>query len=434
MVLPSSSVEHYRTQQAIAVGAAQQAKRLWAGVRGDFDASWAAVRPAIIETVSAAQMVAASTGAAYVGAVVVQQGIDAAPVATVNPVAFAGWTSEGNDLDTLLTSAVTEAKTQVAAGASQRAALTAGGLVLEAAILDSVRSANRQAVSAGMTVRPALQGWVRMVNPPSCKFCIMLAGKWFRWNEGFQSHPHCDCRHIPSQEAAAGDLTVDPYAYFRSLDETAQNRIFGKRDAQAIRDGGDIYRVVNIRSRGLGTGRQARKYGTPMRATVDDIYARAATRQDAIRMLTEEGYVTGPQRAGGNIRGNENTNAALLARGRGRGTYRVGSEIVTTRRAAQYDAVLTGQRDPLNRATMTAGERRIYDDFYRAEQALLGRRARTIGGNSADRGTVFTSITEEEADVLRMTFIRRIERVRRNGSAQEKRIAERLWARYNALI
>jgi hypothetical protein len=272
-----------------------------------------------------------------------------------------------------------------------------------------------------------------MLNPPSCKFCITLAGKWFRWNEGFPSHPHCDCRHIPAQEAAAGDLTIDPYAYFRSLDTKMQDRLFGKNDAQAIRDGGDIYRVVNTRSRGLSTAKQAKKFGTPSRMTVDDVYREAGTRRQAIEMLAREGYVTGPQVAGGNIRGNGSTNAATIARGRGRGTYLVGGERVTTRRAAEFDALVSGQRDPLNRSTITAAERRIYDDYYRAEQALLLRRARTIGGNSADRGQVFTSISDEDADILRAGFIRRIDRVRRNGTDQEKRLAELLWARYNAL-
>lgn len=326
------------------------------------------------------------------------------------------------------------AKDAVASGASAAAALQQARGWLQGVVLDTVRSANRDAASAAIAVRPAVQGWVRMLNPPSCKFCVTLAGKWFRWNQGFQSHPGCDCRHIPAQEAAAGDFTIDPYAYFRSLDQKMQDRIFGKNDAQAIRDGADIYRVVNIRARGLGTSRQASKYGTPSRMTVDDILATAKGRDDAIRLLGREGYVTGPQRAGGNILGNQPTDARVLAAGRGRGTYLVGTERVTTRRAAQYDAVATGHRDPLNRSTMTAGERRIYDDFYRAEQALLGRRARTIGGNSADRGTVFDTINQEQADVLRMTFIRRIDRVRRNGTDQEKRMAELLWRRYNALL
>lgn len=435
MVLPTSAVDHYRQQQGIAVAAATQVQGMWASMGEDFDTSWSRISPSVNETVSAAQVAAAATGINYVGSVLAETDVDAPPVATLSARSFAGLAyPDGRPLGTLLDGSVVRAKEAVAAGLSVSAALSQARDWLGGTVLDSVRFANRQAVAAEITVRPKVQGWVRMLNPPSCKFCVTLAGKWFRWNQGFQSHPNCDCRHIPAQESKSGDLTVDPYAYFRSLEPGMQDRIWGKKDAQAIRDGSDIYRVVNVRSRGLSTSKQARKFGTPSRKTVDDIYATAKNREQAIKMLTDEGYVTGPQRAGGNILGNQPSDQAILARGRGRGTYRVGTETVTTARAARYDAVATGQRDPLNRSTMTAGERRIYDDFYRAEQALLSRQARTIGGNSADRGTVFTSLTAEEADVLKMTFLRRIERVRRSGTPQEKALAELLFARYNARL
>lgn len=434
MTLPRAAISHYQDQQAISVGAARAVESLWAGMTDDFDASWSAISPRVYETASAGQFAAATSGIAYTAAVLEETGVDAPAEARVNARGFVGSTKDGRPLATLLDGAVYRAKALVGEGLTAAAALQSARTWLGGAVLDATREADRQAVSASIAVRPAVQGWVRMLNPPSCKFCITLAGKWFRWNEGFPSHPHCDCRHIPAQEAAAGDLTIDPYAYFRSLDPKMQDRLFGKSDAQAIRDGGDIYRVVNTRSRGLSTAKQARKFGTPSRMTVDDVYREAGTRQQAIEMLAREGYVTGPQVAGGNIRGNASTNAATIARGRGRGTYLVGAERVTTRRAAEYDALVSGQRDPLNRSTMTAAERRIYDDYYRAEQALLLRRARTIGGNSADRGQVFTPISDEDADILRAGFIRRIDRVRRNGTDQEKRLAELLWARYNALV
>lgn len=435
MTLPLSAVEHYQREQRISVVAAAEVSRLWQRIRfDDLDASWRLVAPEVVATTAAAQAAAVANAAQYVPQVLAEQKIDAPAVAQVRAQRFVNVASDGRPLDSLLDGAVYETKAQIAAGRSSRASMAFGGAWLQEAVFASVRGANRQAVSAGYTVRPAVQGWVRMLNPPSCKFCVTLAGKFFRWNEGFQSHPHCDCRHIPTNESVSGDLTVDPYAYFRSLDESQQNRLFGKNDAQAIRDGGDIYRVVNVRTRGLSTSRQAVKYGTPSRITVDEIFATTSTRAEAIDALTREGFVTGPQVAGGNILGNTSSDARILAAGRGRGTYLVGGERFTTARAARYDAVLTGERQPLVRSTMTAAERRIYDDFYRAEQALLGRAARTIGGNSADRGTIFTSISADQADALRMTFIRRIDRVRRNGTPQEKRLAELLWARYNALV
>jgi len=402
----------------------------------DFDESWAGIAEPVHMATAAAQIAAAATGSAYVGAILAETDIDAPPVATLAPQAFAGSAPpHGARLDAVLGGAVVRAKEAVAGGLAAAAALTEARSWLQGVVLDSVRFANREAVSASIAVRPAVQGWVRMLNPPSCKYCINLAGKWFRWNEGFESHPGCDCRHIPAQEAAAGDLTVDPYAYFQSLDEVSQNRIFGKRDAQAVRDGADIHRVINVRGRGLATPKRAQKFGAPGKKTVDDIYRQAGgDRGRAIELLRDEGFVRERGQVAVSRSPGVLTDAEVIAAGRGRGTFRIGAETVTTRRAARFDAVSTGQRDPLNRATMTAGERRIYDDFYRAEQALLMRRARTIGANTADRGIVFSAITAEEADVLAMTFIRRIDRVRRNGTPQERRMAERLWARYTALL
>lgn len=437
MALPRTAVDHYRQQQAIAVAAAQEVDRMWsAAMTGEFDQSWGQIAAPVYETTVAAQIAAASTGMAYVGTLLAETDVDAPPVAALAPQAFAGSAPPyGAPLDTLLDGSVVRAKQAVSTGMTAVAALSQARSWLQGAVLDSVRFANREAVAAEITVRPAVQGWVRMLNPPSCKFCINLAGKWFRWNEGFESHPGCDCRHIPAQEAVAGDYTVDPYAYFRSISSTEQDRIFGKRDAQAIRDGADIHRVVNVRGRGLATPKRARKFGTPGKKTIDDIHREAGgNRERSIELMRSEGFTRERGQVAVSRSPGVRTDAEVTAAGRGRGAIRVGSEVATTARAARFDAVARGQRDPLNRSTMTAGERRIYDDFYRAEQALLGRRARTIGGNTADRGSVFTAISEEEADVLRMTFLRRIERVRKSGTAQEKRLAERLWARFNALI
>lgn len=301
MTLPQSAVDHYRQQQAITVATAREADRAWSTMTDDFDASWSRIAGSVFKTVGAGQLAAAASGVAYVGNVLSETGVNAPPVAAVEPQRFVGGTRDGRPLETLLDGAVVKAKTAVGQGLSTSAALDSARGWLQGVVMDSVRDANRQAVGAGMTVRPTLQGWVRMLNPPSCKFCIILAGKWFRWNQGFQSHPECDCRHIPSQESSAGDLTIDPLAYFRSVDARAQDRIFGKNDAQAIRDGANIFRVVNIRSRGLANdalkntpgrnrGWQSRRWGPPSKMTVDDVYQAASNREDAIRLLDENGF------------------------------------------------------------------------------------------------------------------------------------------------
>lgn len=136
----------------------------------------------------------------------------------------------------------------------------------------------------------------------------MLAGKFFRFNDGFQRHPLCDCIHIPSSENVAGDLTTDPKAYFESLSAEDQNRYFTKAGAQAIRDGSDIGQVVNAR-RGMSTAagpsgrrRLVRRDGVftttsgarrgQARLMPESIYEQASDRAEALALLKQHGYLT----------------------------------------------------------------------------------------------------------------------------------------------
>src|SRR5690606_25895161 len=105
----------------------------------------------------------------------------------------------------------------------------------------------RQSEAVAIAARPAVTGYVRMVNPPSCSRCAVLAGRFYRWNDGFQRHPRCDCRHVPTTEANAGDIVTAPRDYFDSLDAAEQDRIFTQAGAEAIRLGADPAQVVNAR-------------------------------------------------------------------------------------------------------------------------------------------------------------------------------------------
>lgn len=380
-MLPQPAVENYQRQQALAVGTAQQVARLWsAAAVDDFDLAWSRVAASIFATVVAAQTQAASDGIAYVPAVLAAQGIDGSAVEQVDAGRFAGGTSEGRPVEYLLGAAPIKAKQSMSIVPDTRTALLAAGDWLTKISLDAVRDANRDATAAQMGVTPKAGGWVRMLNPPSCRRCVILAGKFFRWNTGFLRHPECDCRHVPTSESIAGEFTVDPYAYFRSLDPAGQDKLFGKADAQAIRDGADIYRVANVRMRGLANasgrrGWQARRYGSPSLMTVDDVYAAAdGNRETAIRLLRKNGFlIDGGQVAGGSILGNVPNDLAAGALGRG-GT-RKGATL------AYRKAVATGVRDPLEPATQTAAERRLHSAYL--QKQAVDRGSNPFAVNSA---------------------------------------------------
>ncbi len=287
------------------------------------------------------------------------------------------------------------AKTAVSRGVAPEDALAQVSRWMTGVALTMLADTRRDVFQADLISRPRVTGYVRMLTPPSCSRCVILAGKRYLWNAGFQRHPRCDCIHIPASEAIAGDLTVDPYAYFRGLSPAEQDRAFGEIEAQAIRDGGDIYRVVNFGRSGLGTAAGNRRYGTPFKRTLEDIYSRDPDRKFVVSNLQHHGWITGPQVAGGNILGNDPL-ARIVAAGRGRTTYTVGGEVVTTARAARYDAAMSGRRDPLNRSTMTEAERRLYDAHYWYSWAEAGYHPNTIGANSADRGLGLRPVTAQE--------------------------------------
>ena len=216
---------------------------------------------------------------------------------------------------------------------------------------------------------------------------------------------NCDCIHVAvGDKKGAEGLVADPYEYFNSLSQEEQDKLFGRSNARAIRDGGDIYRVENVRLRGLSTanGRGRDRWYSTM--TVDDIYRTAGTRTNAIRMLEDQGYIRGPQV----LRQAPERFAAPISRPVVSGSAR---DRVLTARA-------TGIRDPLDTATMTAQERRLYDAWYKLNYAQTrGAIARSTTGrlSSADLYTIERSATS--SDVLRLRAELDDEFARQFGSA-----------------
>lgn len=361
-------------------------------MESDFDRSWAQIRQPILQVVQNGRLAAATDASRYTGQVLAETGQSAAPYGAIIPAAFVEYTPTGTDVGAYLDSAVVRSKQAVAAGSDVRSALRSGGDWLTGSLLTMFADTARDVVSADIAQRPKVTGYVRMLNAPSCARCVILAGKWFRWNEGFLRHPRCDCRHIPASEDVAGSYQTDPYEYFKSLSVRDQEKLFGKREAEAIRDyGADIYRTMNIKMRGLGTAKSNRIYGTPNKRTVNDILSRDPSRKYVIENLQYHGYITGPQVRGGNVLGQAYEGFGQLGKG---GKARAASDAVTAARA-------TGVRDPLNRYTMTAAERRLYDANYRLEYAKrTGNWPNSVGLNSADIYSPKRAVTANELATL----------------------------------
>jgi hypothetical protein len=243
----SVALAHYRRRARMARALERQAVELWRQVeRANIARSWSTLMSQLLVTLSAAQAAEALAADAYVAAALAAQGNPAVPVATLNSQGFAGVASDGRTLDSLLMQPVVTTKVGLAQGWALPQAMAYGQAALQMIVSTQLADAGRIADQVSMVSHHS-QGYVRMVVGRTCSRCVVLAGRWYRWNASFQRHPRCDCTGIPAAEDAAGDLRTDPAAYFRSLSHAEQDKLFTQAGAQAIRDGADMSQVVNVR-------------------------------------------------------------------------------------------------------------------------------------------------------------------------------------------
>lgn len=346
MPAPASASRHYRRLQRLKGVVLVSARRAWR--RLDPEGNWQEqyrddVGPKLTALAVAAQIAATRESDAYIADVLNELDFGPETEPGVVPAnAFAGWAGDGRPVSTLLEGAVVRAGRSIGRQLEETGgqpdatslpeviadALNAGegwlDMVLETIVADTARAAEQAAIAP----REWVEGYVRMLNPPSCSRCVILAGRYYHWNDGFERHPRCDCVHIPAPEADFTDLRVNPDAYFQSLSRAEQDKAFTIAGAEAIRDGADISQVVNARrgmhtaainqrgwiakgrlartevfGRGVfvttegvtkrGTGRKAMGPGRPFRLMPESIYEIAdGDRDEAVRLMELYGYIT----------------------------------------------------------------------------------------------------------------------------------------------
>lgn len=328
--LPRSAETYSAAQRREIAAAVAALRRLWRRMGDDFDASWLVVAPELLRVLDTAQERVAAGALAYMPAVLAETAQPIYdPAYEVEPSALVGAAGDGRPTEGLLYGGVTHAKELVAAGASAPVALAnAGnfiGLAAGTALSDTGRTAEKM---AGHSRR--VTGYVRMLNPPSCGRCVILAGSWTSSRTAFRRHPGCDCRNIPEAETTADDVTVGVEGYLNDLDDQALAKALGsKANARAFRDGADPIQIVNAYRSGVrpaqiynerikytleGTTRRGLAFrameaagvtgGTARRRVGDrylsarnirlmpeTIYARAKSRDEALQMLRDYGWI-----------------------------------------------------------------------------------------------------------------------------------------------
>jgi hypothetical protein len=185
-------LQHYHmTQRTIAQRAALAIQRLWLSIIDPlhFSDSWNQLGPLVNGIISTHHTLTAADAAQYYANARVLADLPHMPVpgqapdeayignvtGAMGPGQFYHFLGENNDPNLSSTMA-----SNALQGASSRMVMLGG----------------RDTVTSAAALDPAAEGWERVIQPGSCGFCAMLAGRGAVYKAGtadFRAHDHCHC-------------------------------------------------------------------------------------------------------------------------------------------------------------------------------------------------------------------------------------------------
>jgi len=285
--LPEAALSYSALQRGEIQAALAAVSRLWRRMGSDFDGSYARFEPSLLAVLFTAQERVADSALAYVPAALDEvEGGSPVPLYRSAGSRFVGVAGDGLPVASMAYGAVIHAKQGVAAGFEPAVALAKAGQFLNLSagtmLSDTGRAAEK--VSGGAH---RVKLWTRMLNPPSCGRCVILAGRTTTHQTPFLRHPGCDCRNVPSTEDTGDDVRTDPHAYLSELSEAEQDRVLGsKANGQAFRDGADMNQLINAYRR-KGAVRAGQINGQGVKFTRDG----TTRRGHAYWQMSEAGYI-----------------------------------------------------------------------------------------------------------------------------------------------
>jgi len=235
--------------------------RLWQELAiADLSGSWlAGLGSAIVRAVSAGQLLAASTGQAYVDAMVRADGLSSDYEPTASRVlarSFSGAAADGRPLDSLLYQPVIRTKILIRGGMTPQAAKLGGLVDMQRMVASEVADAGRGAAGVAMAANRTVTGYVRTVRAGACARCVILAGRWYRYNADFQRHKRCFPAGVvvsgPGTLAATrrwyeGELVILATASGQKLPATGNHPVLTRRGwvaANLIQEGDEVVRSL----------------------------------------------------------------------------------------------------------------------------------------------------------------------------------------------
>jgi len=254
---------HQTARRRVTSAATVRALRLWRQMNPtELDRSWDALAPALVSQVTLAQVAAANQATSYMRGVSAHYG--GAPAGAIVPEAFGGVMLDGREVGPAMFGAVTTTKALVGKGYTVPRALEVGASFLATIVGAAVTDMGRQADNTAATARHFTR-YVRVLSPGACSRCAVLAGVG-EYSKPYKRHPRCKCTSWPllvdgEDNAVPEGMFESSEAYFDSLSEAEQARVFTKSGAYAIRNGADPISVVNARRGYFGDA----PVGTPPR-------------------------------------------------------------------------------------------------------------------------------------------------------------------------
>lgn len=241
---------------------------------------WNANAVEVVDALTEAQIKAAVLSDVAVTSQLALQGAPE-PELRYNPLLVPGHTGDGRTVTGLVAAGVDKAAVAYDAGATAtelNQAWDKVGNFLALAGSTAISDAARASSSVSMLATPRTK-YIRMVNPPTCARCLVLAGKTaHRPTMGFKRHPRCDCSQVAvydwdrrKNHPMYQSLYFNPDRYFEGLSEQDKIKLVGRAGAEAIAEGADMNQVINAR-RGMKTVTD--KFGSKRRITDEGVTVR----------------------------------------------------------------------------------------------------------------------------------------------------------------
>ena len=297
-------------REAVAVRAARHA---WKRVdKNDIRGSWARVKQPLVDVLSDMQEQAVDAGLDANIDVMAETNQYSAPEALVDSRAFSKFSASGVPLDEWIDRPAIRTLELIKEGIDADEALGRVGSSFSSSVATNLADVIRQAQQADIATRRHM-GFIRCCNADACKWCIILSGKIYRYNTGFERHRNCHCYHLPVNLNDVGsvmDIAPSPMEIFNRLSEEEQNKRFGILGAKSIRAGADIGQIVNSKLNKTSITRSSRSYFSLQlkdkgftlpsakdksrkpfrRLTVDECWA-SGSRKEAMQRLKDNGYI-----------------------------------------------------------------------------------------------------------------------------------------------